>query len=911
MNSEPYIAYKKLCEARQKSQSFRKNFKKKTFKDRILKFQRSKPNPRTGGYFVSPNGVPENSGLRFDEPIDQATFEKLVLEDFEKVYFERGHVYAAITKQITTNNNTFGSYGTGVEPIWTGAEDLGTATSEAGGYYSFPLATAPLWVVNPAGEMARQGQSDWIPITSVGGGGFERTFSTAILNPFNTVESLINCKARFKEFNFRMSWEYTIGAYNTGTGVVGFSATVVGAAVGMPMKLYGQKQFATLEGDWWYDDPNNKLWIKTASNPTGLGWKVVTKNYGLDLQQADNFTVSGIEFAEYYRAAINTYRADATTVDAYIHDIRTNGLWLAGNSTGFNFTGEIRRCGLTGIFHGAISNATFHDFEIHNVGQQGNEPWPLDTYWRKHSGFGISASDDSAETNKLPSNITVQNFIINQVANIGVGPYGDNWLIENFDISEWASRFDDAGGIHPFYSNALGVGLSTKDGIIRDGFCHDGIGTHEGIAGYNQLSLISGVYFDSGTEDWEVDGLSSFDNPQCGLLVNFNGHGSNVHDSFFANNRGVLSQILYYEIPDVTNSPNFLRNQNNSFNNNVVISGNGQHAFLTASDGTGRDTSYNPFSGGTINNNTYYNLTRQATSASNPVAFSAMAKHASDAAAFGSVLPSSAHTIITFATWKTRTSGDAASTSAGFALDPMVPTQSIPQLNIYPNPTGSVAVESVTPSNTYNNLAGSTVNSYNVAAWDSEAAIIKSTYYLLMDHFFGTAGASISGRSPTIGNTPNILSGTHTLNTINKLVSSAAGLISWNLGRADFVFQVKMRPSIAGGALRFDLRYADATTSVTHRIIVDITTATGVRIRENNDSGSLVELGTAAAFTVVANNDYTVTMIANGTNLQIYVESVLYRNQAVNVVTGNYAAIFSDGSSNINATDYVLAYPIP
>src|SRR5688572_14178015 len=140
-------------------------------------------------------------------------FKKIKIKEGDKIYFERGQIYNFVGLDLTVNNTIWGEYGAGVKPKMRGGTALTSWTSEAGGYYSTPLATAPKWV-SIAGEMARQGQSTFIPVTA-NPGGADRTFSSATLNAFNTIEALTTAKARFtKEFNFRTSFEYTISSYN-------------------------------------------------------------------------------------------------------------------------------------------------------------------------------------------------------------------------------------------------------------------------------------------------------------------------------------------------------------------------------------------------------------------------------------------------------------------------------------------------------------------------------------------------------------------------------------------------------------------------------------------------------------------------------------------------------------------------
>lgn len=897
--NEPYLAYKELVKAREKA----KNFKAISFKNRILTFRRSKPNPKTGGYFVSPNGSKDNSGLRFNEAIDQETFEKIELKDWDKVYFERGHIYNNFTRTVTTLNNTFGSYGSGADPKFYGSDSFiaATWTSEAGGYYSTPLATAPLWVFNPAGEAARQGESDWIPVTVLGGNATQRIFSSAILNPFNTVETLTTAKARFKEFNFRMSFEYLISGYNTGTGEMTFNATVVGAAVGYPMKLYGQKQFATLEGDWWYDDTANELWIKTASDPTGLDWRVCTQDHAFILSTTGT-TITGLELTQYYESAIVALRASNTSISANIHDIRTDGLFTYGNNTGtISYTGTITRCGLNGINVGGVSNLSVSG-SITSIGKQLNYPWPINTAILKTAGCAIACFSDPTDANELATNIQVTEFEANDLAYMGCLFLGTNNLAEHCHIHNGLLRFDDGGGLYCYYQNSFG-GTGTSGNVFRDCIVYDILGSHEGIANYTQQTFASAVYLDAGCNDTEIDGCTLIDCPWMGVFCNYNTEQTYIHDCTIGNNG--VAQVMFYEQPQVDLSANFANNYKNVLEDNILVAKVGSVGVLTASDGTSANASYNPYTTGNADRNTYVILNSRPTSPSNPVSINSIAKHESNALPFQVGQAAAVFTEVTLAGWRTRNSEDAASTAQGFYLDTSGPstTASMPQIEILVNPTASIDTQTLT-TGIYNDLAGASLNSSDVPAWGSTVAVIKSTYYYLMDNFLGASGSSITGRVPKIGNTANVIAGTHTVNAGNEMASSVAGLVTWNLGVTNVQFDAIGYVTNVSDQMRYDFRLLNNTSSVGSRMLLRFF-GTTVEVHEDTGSG-LVQIGTAA-FTLVINTSYRVRIVCNGTNVKVYVNTVLYIDATTTLTVGNYFGLLGNTTK---LTNFITAYPL-
>lgn len=893
----PYLAYKELTKVREQANSFRKA----SFKNRILKFRRSKPNPKTGGYFVSHNGLPDNSGLIFDEPIDLATFKKLELWPYDKCYFERGQIYNFTEKTVTVNNVTFGAYGTGADPKFYGSTSLSGAvfTSETGGYYSTPLATAPLWVANPAGEMARQGETDWIPVTAVPSG-TQRTFLAATLNAFNSVEALTTAKARFpKEFNFRGSFEYTIPTYNTGTGVVTFNTTVPGAAIGYGMKLYGQKQFATLEGDWWYDDTANELWIKAAADPTGLDWRVVTENSAFVLN-ATGTTITGIDITQYYESGIEAFRASNTSITADIHDIRTDGIFLYGNNTGtISFNGTITRCGLNGFNVGGVSGLRISG-SVTSIGKQLNYPWAINTSILKTGGCALACFTDTSDPNELASDIQVTEFEASDLAYMGCLFLGTNHLAEHCHIYDGLLRFDDGGGLYCYYQASF-LGLGTSGNVFRDCIVHGMLGSHEGIANYTQQSFASGIYLDAGCNNTEVDGCSLFDNTFFGVFSNYNTEETYVHDSLLANNLG--GGIFFYEQPDAPTSAIFLNNYKNTVETNVFVCGANEMAIYAASDGPSRNVNYVPYTTGFADNNTYYMQNQRHTSNSVPTALNAVAKFESSATNFMAGTAAATFTYFNLASWVIRNTSDGTSTSSGFYLDNSGPSNAIDQIPVMFNPTGTTAAKTLT-SNTYNDLAGATLNGANVAAWSAVPGVIKPTYFYLMENFLGTSGSAVTtGRAPKIGNTANVLAGTHTINAGGALASSVAGLITWDLGVTNVQYEVFKFCDNIIASLREDLRLADNTTSVNSRIIVDCT-GTDVRVRENS-GGGLNTIATAP-FVHAINTNYRFRYVLNGSNLQIFINGTLYINTTVTVLTGNWFGLLAEVT---RFTSFLVAYP--
>ncbi len=854
-------------------------------------------------YYVSSGGT--GNGLRMSTPMSVTSFASVSLQQFDKVYFNRGDSFNLTKYNITADDVTIGAYGSGADPIIYGSTSYTSATwtSESGGYYSTPLATAPKWVFKNGIE-ARQGESAWIPMTA-NTTGTTMTALAATLNAFNSVESLVGVKIRHKEFAFRLSYGHTATGYNTGTGVITIGAGgVVGGASGMPLKLYGQKQFSTLEGDWWYDDTNDKLWIKTVATPSGTNIRVCTEDSAFFVT-GDRCTITGLEFTQYYRAAVETTTANNLTLNNYVHDIRTNGYWLSLNSSGYDISGEIERCGLNGICMGAISDSSLHDLEIHEISDvttQGNIGWPIDGAWLKTGGCAVACNFQTGETDPLPDTITCTNLNFYNLGYCGLLMIGRNWTVTNSVIHDFCKSWVDGGGLYSVYQTAFGTGGSGNN-LYEDCIVYNGIGNYAGIVGPDQ-SIAAGVYMDNGCNNIEVRNVTVYSCMFAGIFTNNNSEELKLYDCFLYNN-GVGSiqsgaNVVFHEAPDVTNDPNFLNNYKNVMEGCIIISDSSTqvYAVLSVSNGPSANASYNPFVSGNCDNNIYIS---QYKFDLNNYLF----KH--------SVLMFSSHTTIAFAAWKTRISDDAASVLKGFYLDYTAPTLPIEDLYFYPNNTASPVFHDLTDG-LYEDAAGSTVNDITSPAFGASYALMKASWFYLMDGFINTNGTSMSGKAPTVGNNAVQVSGAHTTSTSNNftMVSSSAGLVSWNTGVADnYAFEIIATVTNTSSIMRMDCRLADDSGSANNRIILDFTGG-NIRLREFYSSATATQTLTTAFTLAVAPTFYRIRIEVRGAQIKVYVKTdagadTLYHTMTTSLLTGTRVGIFGETTRR---TDFVTVYPI-
>lgn len=844
-------------------------------------------------WYVSLSGISSNSG---HSPGAAITFDALLGKDIlagDTILFRRGDNFhfGDFAPGVSV---IIDAYDSGADPIITGSQDISglTWTNEGSGFYSASIADDVLWVfIN--GVAARLGETAWIPITSSTTQSL-RGGATATLNPFNSVQSLVGATYRELEFEWRMSFPKTITAYNSTTGVMTLSSALVGAGVGMSFMLSGQKQFCTLEGDWYYDSAANKLWVKTAVNPTVQNIQACFKNQAFNFDGVASVAIKNLELQNYYRAGATLKGTDATIDNVAIHDIHLDGLLIYdGSSVNITDTCEIYNCGLNGITTGAIHNSTI-EAHIHDIGEDLNMAWPINTGFLKSGGCGIASSPDPVASVKLSTNVTYSG-IISDVGYCGLLMLGSNWLVENFSVSKFCSRFSDGGGLYSFFREDLAPTEGTFNNVFRNGLVFSGYasGNDGGVVGGSAHHLVNGVYLDAGSHNTEIRDVFIDDIPFAGVLCNIYTEQTKIYDTKIYN--CAVASVLFAENTSVPAGFVFANNYKNILSNCELTAKAGKYCVITVSN---VGSSYNPFSsGGSSDNNSFVNPYKTLVSGD---------------ASFGYQVGSTIvgpYTARTFASWKSTFSVDASSIEKAFYLNNLAPSaaSAFPEIVWVRNPTDSPVVHDLTDGY-YTDAESNNITDITIPAFGAGSAFLKASYYSLMDDFLNANATNMSGKAPLIGPNCIVASGTHDVNNGNAR-TTVGGVYSWNTGVSNnYAYELSITVSAAVSVLHVDLRLNDDAGSANNRLLLDWN-GTNIRLREFFASAVATQTWTTA-FTQT-NTTYRIRIEVRGSNIKVYVAVAGVYTKHFDVTTSlTTGARVGVGGATTAVVPFVVQYPI-
>ena len=532
-------------------------------------------------YISEATGDFANDGSSEAEAITVAKFITLTLTDRTNILFRSAEEYylgdIVCPTTEASGGITIGAYGSGAKPKIYGSQPIsGSWTNTGGGIYSISMASAPLWVYLD-GVAQKLASSDWIPSTSY--------VSTTVIRgssvTLNAFSSLVGAKIRVFGVNWIVGDEFTINAYDSGTGNITLSGNYHNYGTptisGGKFIIYNQLQHLTDNNEWYYDSGTTTLYYKSSVDPSTLDLRAGYKDNGFILD-GYNYDVSGIEMLHYNHAmkASASPISNSTLDNVKFTDCISRGLLFAGGDSNSIINSEFRRCGdNAGYMNG--TNSLVENNVLDSIGMNFQYP------------FGFA----SAFVNNGAGSISRRNTINNCAYN-GLSSVSTNFLIEKNVITNSMKRIRDGGAI--YVAGVFGGAAST--GTIQNNFCYSMSTTVE-----NSLSSerAMGIYVDHTCNAVKVK-YNSIEGGDACILINFNTQASQVINNFAVG--GIEHELLFRENTSGGVSPLYPNNIACVAEDNILAS-RASVPCIEMRQGNGV-TTFNPYSsGGNADRNHY------------------------------------------------------------------------------------------------------------------------------------------------------------------------------------------------------------------------------------------------------------------------------------------------------------------
>lgn len=445
----------------------------------------------------------------------------------DRLLFKAGQVFqTSATIPVTGNAGnssnpiTYSRYGTGTNPIITGAQTITgwTAHPTIPGVFYASVDVAELQVVTVDGvlyEMGRYPKTGYLNIDSHSGRTSITSTSIGSL-PFNPV----NGRAVIRKARYIMDRQ-PITAKTGNTIIVsepnddyGNTNSIYELSDGNGFFIQAHPSTLTQLGDWYYDKIAKRLYVHFGGGTPSSHvvraslvqdlFNCIGRSYikfdNLDLREA-NLSVLNIQHSDH----ITITNCNITRGTAGIAALQGLGTALISDNT------------IEDIFSSAIesyesSGYTFLNNYIHRVhvyagmGKSGE---------LAGSGFAVTGNDLTIMNNRVV-NVGYCGISFYGSSGVDLGKAGYNVRVENNFIDTFCTIKDDGGGIY-CYGNQ---DQAYTNRAIKNNIVMHGVGNVEGAGAFLTTPYAIGIYADNYSSNLRIEGNSVFNVSGAGIFLN-------------------------------------------------------------------------------------------------------------------------------------------------------------------------------------------------------------------------------------------------------------------------------------------------------------------------------------------------------------------------------------------------------
>lgn len=463
----------------------------------------------------------------------------------DSVLFKAGETFVgSITANLKSDIN-YGRYGTGVDPIITGYSTLTSWTNSATNIYYATLNVPYVQIVTIDGTIRGKGRypnTTYIQytshvVTNIGGSDRNTSITGAGISaiPFNPATgTVVIRKARYyvdgQRITSRSSTTLNLDYSDIGNGYPG------GAP---PSGMDGNGSFiidhiGTLDqdGEWFYDDATDRLYIYSTTNPSGRVVKAGGIQIGVDASFGTNISFSNLK--------LTGYNATGILLDGEVgFKLKNCTLIEMGQNAvqGDNGSGDSI---LNNIFRNCLNSALI-------FGGRGSQAIIGNTIDSISLIMGMSKSGDAAgnaihfgfgTTPSLIKNNSITNVGFNAISSYA----GSDWTVEQNYINGYCLKKDDGGAIYQY-----GISSTAKSNrIVRYNIILNGPGSMDGLGFYTSFQNIGqayGIYMDNFADHVNVN-HNFVANSSGGSLHNSSYCNFNTYDNNILFNGGALGMLI-------------------------------------------------------------------------------------------------------------------------------------------------------------------------------------------------------------------------------------------------------------------------------------------------------------------------------------------------------------------------------
>ena len=459
-------------------------------------------------YYVSLSGNDTNNGQSASTPWKSiAKLNSVTFVSGDAVLFRCGDEFQG---QIDLGQPgvTLGSYGSGNEPIISGAQHL-TGWTRTGAYYvtTASATVKSLFANGVQMTLARYPNSGFIFIGSLSSG---TTLTASGLNQPPGYWVGANFRGRTRAWAFETC---RVSSYD-GTTLSLESAPYYNLKAGWGFYLDNVLAALDTAGEWYCDPVTHSVYFYApgGGDPNTLDVEGSLLDYGVISSQS-NITVQGLAFRCQAQAALWFHGAvsNVQILSNNIFGCLVNGIFFDASATGCTVDrNTIQNVNGRGVHIYSAGNSVVSNNLIKNIGLV--------------DGYGISGDDGMNGINLMSgSNNVVSGNFVDSVGNIGIQAGGSYNLVEYNMITNAVLRLADGGAIYTYQAFGHTIRNNVVDRVVGGAG-----GMPEGLYLDAHGIYLDGTQTNHGTV---VDGNTIMRAGSAGIYIQYGSYGHTIRNN--------------------------------------------------------------------------------------------------------------------------------------------------------------------------------------------------------------------------------------------------------------------------------------------------------------------------------------------------------------------------------------------
>lgn len=458
-------------------------------------------------FYIASNGNNGNNGLSSGtawQTIGHLNTSINTLEAGDSVLFRRGDVFSGEITMTQSGSSVapicFGAYGSGANPVISGALTVSSFSNEGGNMYGAAVQSEvkALHIGDRMGVLARKPNDGFY---TIGSGSKTSITDAAHLGGVSNYYRGVNVRLRSKDWTFEAR-----KITSSSNGTVSWADNLYyDATAGWGYYLDNHADFLDASGEWYYNSNQQKAIIYSNNALNGTNVYATIHDYGIKF--TDNKSHVVIENIDFKYQAVDGVKLSGTAQNIVIKgcvfsSIQRHGISCGGNFTDLQmFNNSFRDILGTGIICHNINSTKIHNNTFERIGMvQG---------YGAVFGFPINNNCGIASANGGSNHI--HHNVLDNIGYAGIRIDGNNNMVEKNYVRNSMLKLTDGGALYCW-------GERTSNGTFRNNIVENIPGNFEAKSGEGNIAV--GIYLDNKVHGMTIEGNVIINAGSIGMLCN-------------------------------------------------------------------------------------------------------------------------------------------------------------------------------------------------------------------------------------------------------------------------------------------------------------------------------------------------------------------------------------------------------